>query len=300
MTPSKSVEFNLREKLYIISRRRWVLIATVVIIFTVVAIANFTATPLYQAVTRIEIEPRMPRVVPFKELYSISGKQLDYYNTQYKVLKSRSLAKKILEKLSPEESAGLSISRLLNMVTIKPIAQSQLVDLKVVGENPEVTARVANLWADQFIRLTIESKLKAIQTALSQLSKQLDEQNEIVKIARQELINYKERERIISLEDVRDELDRLSESYSITKREREEKELQLKYLKMYSAQGLSLETFPQIRYHSIIMQLKNRLIQLQASLAENSQRYKAKHPKTLQLQAEIRDRENYPGPPDRI
>ncbi len=289
MTPSKSVEFNLREKLYIISRRRWVLIATVVIIFTVVAIANFTATPLYQATTRVNIEPRMPRIVPFKELYSISGKQLDYYNTQYKILKSRSLAKKVLENLPAEAASGLSISRLLGMVSIKPIAQSQLVDIKIVGDNPELTAVVANLWIDQFIRLAIESKLKAIQTALSQLTKQLDSQNEIVKKARKELIDYKERERIISLEDVRDELDRLSESYSNVKREREEKELQLKYLKKYSAQNLSLETFPQIRYHSIIMQLKNRLIQLQADLAENSQRYKARHPRTLQLQAEIKN-----------
>jgi polysaccharide biosynthesis transport protein len=288
MTVSKSVEFNLREKLYIISRRRWVLIATIVIIFTIVAIANFTAAPLYQAVTRINIEPRLPKIVPFKELYSISGKQLDYYNTQYKVLKSRSMAKKVLENLPAGEKEGLSISKLINMVTIKPIAQSQLVDIKVVGKNPELTALVADLWAEQFIRLAIDSKLKAIQIALSQLTKQLDAQNEIVKIARQELIDYKEKERIISLEDVRAELDRLSESYSEVKREREEKELQLKYMKKSSALGLSLETFPQIRYHSIIMQLKNHLIQLQANLAENSQRYKAKHPKTLQLEAEIK------------
>jgi len=289
MSGSQGVEFNLREKLYIISRRRWVLIATVVIIFTVVAIANFTATPLYQAVTRINIDPRMPRVVPFKELYSISGKQLDYYNTQYKVLKSRSMAKKVLEEIPPEERDGLSASKLLQMVSIKPIAQSQLVDIKVVGMNPELTARVANLWADQFIRLAIESKLVAIQTALSQLNKQLDAQNEIVKVARQELIDYKEKERIISLEDVREDLERLSESYAEVKREREEKELQLKYLTQSSTLGLPLETFPQIRYHSIIMQLKNRLIQLQANLAENSQRYKDRHPRTLQLQAEIKN-----------
>ncbi|MEA1928053.1 MAG: polysaccharide biosynthesis tyrosine autokinase, partial [Candidatus Auribacterota bacterium] len=37
---------------------------------------------------------------------------------------------------------------------------------------------------------------------------------------------------------------------------------------------------------SIIMQLKNRLVQIQATLAEYSQRYKSKHPKMLQLRAE--------------
>ena len=288
MTISSDIGINLREKLYIIHRRKWVLITFIVIIFTLVAIGNFTTTPLYQAVTRVRIEPKMPDITPFKEPYAISGSQLDYYNTQYKILKSQSLAKKVLDSLPPKEASPiLNSGQLLQMVTIKPIAQSQLLDIKVVGPDPKLTALIANSWAEQFIRLSIESKFKSIQTALSQLTKQLDEQNETVKAAQQELLVYKERERIVSLEDIQNELNHLSEAYSTTKREREEKELQLTYLKKYAAQGLSLETFPQIRFHSIVMQLKNRLVQLQASLAENAQRYKPKHPKMMQIQAEI-------------
>ncbi len=288
MPISKDVEFNLREKLYIINQRKWILIASVVILFSLVAIGNFTATPLYRAITRLRIEPKMPDIVPFKELYSISGSQLDYYNTQYKILKSQSLAQKVLDNLPSPEAAKLNVGLLLEMVTIKPIAQSQLVDIMVVAPDPELATLVANSWADQFIRLSIESKFKAIQTALSQLTKQLDEQNETVKTAQQELMAYKERERIVSQEDIQNELEQLSEAYSKTKRDREEKELQIEQLKKYAAEGISLETFPQIRYHSIIMQLKNRLVLLQSEMAENSQRYKAKHPKMMQIEAEIK------------
>jgi len=287
MAVSKDIGLNLREKLYIIGQRKWILIASVVVLFCLVAIGNFTATPIYKAITRLRIEPKMPEIGPFKELYSISGRQLDYYNTQYKILKSRALAKKVLESLPSQEASRLNPEQLLGMVTIKPIAQSQLVDIAVVAPDPEFASLIANSWGDQFIRLTIESKLEAIQTALSQMTKKLDEQNETVKTAQQELMAYKERERIVSQDDIQNELNHLSDAYSSKKREREEKELQLSHLKKYAAQGLSLETFPQIRYHSIIMQLKNRLVQLQASLSQNSQRYKAKHPKMMQIQAEI-------------
>lgn len=291
MAISKDIEFNLREKLYIINRRKWVLIASVVIIFTVVTIGNFTTTPLYRASTRLRIEPQMPNIVPFKQLYSISGRQLDYYNTQYKILKSRSLSKKVMKSLPPDKTGELTAGALLRMVTIKPIAQSQLVDIMVVSPDPELAALIANTWGDQFIRLTIESKLKAIQAALSQLTHQLEEQNENVNSARKKLLDYKERERIVSLEDVQKELERLTEAYSTTKQEREEKELQLKHLRKYSDRGVSLETFPEVRYHSIIMQIKNRLVRLQSTLAEYSQRYKSKHPKMLQLRAEIQNGE---------
>lgn len=288
MDNSREITFNLREKLYIIHRRKWVLITAVVIIFTLVAIGNFTATPLYQTTTRIRIEPQMPNIVPFKDPYSISsGRQLDYYNTQYQILKSPSLARKVRENLPAEKIERLSVGRILQMVNIKPIAQSELIDIVVVGPDPELAAKIANLWVDQFIRMSIESKFESVQTALSQLNRQLEEQNQKVLDAQAELLDYKEQERIISLEEVQKELDRLSESYSATRQEREDKELQLKHLGKYADQDLSLEHFPQIRYHSIILQLRNRLVQLEATRGEYSQRYKTRHPRIIQLEAEI-------------
>ncbi len=288
MDTTRELTFNLREKLYIIERRKWVLITSVVIIFTLVAIGNFTATPLYQATARIRIEPQMPNIVPFKDPYSIgSGRQLDYYNTQYKILMSPSLARKVRENLPEDTREKLGPAKLLQMVSIKPIAQSELVDIRVNGPDPALTALIANTWAEQFIRMSIEAKYESVQTALSQLNRKLEEQNQKVLDAQAELMAYKESERIISLEEVERELNKLSEVHSTLRREREEKDIQIRHLEQYQEQDLSLETFPQIRYHSIILQLRNRLVQLQANRGEYSQRYKGQHPRMIQLEAEI-------------
>ncbi|MDP8236379.1 MAG: GumC family protein, partial [Candidatus Erginobacter occultus] len=279
---------GLRERIYIIHRRRWVLITVVVIIFTVTAIGNFAATPLYQAYSRIRIEPQMPDVVPFQDHRAISsGRQLDYYNTQYRMLKSPSLAKMVRENLPAEAAEDLSPARLLSMVEIKPITQSELVDIVAIGPDPELAALVANTWADQFIRKSIQAKFESVQTALSQLNRQLEEQNQKVLDAQAELMDYKEKERIISLENVEKQLSQLSEDYSAIRQQAEEKELQLQHLARYQGQDLSLENFPQVRYHSIILQLRNRLVQLQATRGEFSQRYRERHPRMIQLEAEI-------------
>jgi len=288
MDKSHDIAFNLREKFYIIHRRRWVLITTVVIIFTLVAIGNFTTTPLYQATARIRIEPQVPNIVPFQDPYSISsGRQLDYYNTQYKILKSPSLARRVRDNLPEEQQEELGAGDLLQIVNIKPVTQSELVDIVVIGPDAALAAEIANTWADQFIRMSIESKYKAVQTALSQLNRQLEEQNQKVLEAQAELMAYKEKERIVSLEEVEKELNNISENYSAVRREREEKDLQIQHLEKYADQDLSLETFPQVRYHSIILQLRNRLVELQSTRGEYSERYKKRHPRMIQLEAEI-------------
>ncbi len=279
---------GLRERIYIIHRRRWVLITILVIIFTVTAIANFAATPLYQAASRIRIESQMPDVVPFQDHRAISsGRQLDYYNTQYRMLKSPSLARMVRDNLPAEAAEDLSPDRLLSMVEIKPITQSELVDIVAIGPDPELAALVANTWADQFIRMSIQAKFESVQTALAQLDRQLEAQNQRVLDAQAELMDYKEQERIISLEDVEKQLSRLSEDYSAIRQQAEEKELHLQHLAKYQGQDLSLENFPQVRYHSIILQLRNRLVQLQATRGEFSQRYRERHPRMIQLEAEI-------------
>jgi len=135
--------------------------------------------------------------------------------------------------------------------------------------------------------MSIESKFEAVQAALSQLNRQLEEQNQKVLDAQAELLAYKERERIVSLEEVEKELNRLSEAYSVIRREREGRELQLQHLENYRGKDLSLEIFPQVRYHSTILQLRSRLVQLQSTRGEYSQRYKANHPRMIQLEAEI-------------
>ena len=83
----------------VIVRRRHVAVAVFVAIVLVSAVYSFTATPLYEGRVQLLIEADNPNVVNFKEVIDEAQSRQDYYQTQYKLLQSRSLAKKTIASL---------------------------------------------------------------------------------------------------------------------------------------------------------------------------------------------------------
>ena len=70
------------------------------LVVVLVAVYTFTQTPIYQASVQIEIDYESPKVVPFKEVTDSKSGGYDpqeYYQTQYKILQSRSLARRTLD-----------------------------------------------------------------------------------------------------------------------------------------------------------------------------------------------------------
>ena len=92
----------------VVVRRRHVAIAVFVAILLVSAVYSFTATPLYEGRAQLLIEADNPNVVNFKEVIDEAQSRQDYYQTQYKLLQSRSLAKKTIESLQLWDNEELS------------------------------------------------------------------------------------------------------------------------------------------------------------------------------------------------
>ncbi len=91
-------ETHLRDYLNIILRRKWVIIIFFVSIVLTVTISSFVMRPLYKATAVIKIDKENPNVLSFKDVEIVTPDE-DYYETQYKILKSRNLARRVIEKL---------------------------------------------------------------------------------------------------------------------------------------------------------------------------------------------------------
>jgi len=94
----------------VVVKRRHVAIAVFAAIFLAAAVYSFTATPLYEGRVQLLIEADNPNVVNFAEVIDEAQSRQDYYQTQYKLLQSRSLAKKTLEGLKLWENPELNPS----------------------------------------------------------------------------------------------------------------------------------------------------------------------------------------------
>jgi len=103
---------HLMEYVRVLYKRRWTAVTVFLLVTVWVALYTFTATPLYSGQARLLIENENPNVVKFEEVMAQSMSSLDYYQTQYRILESRQIAKRALdtEKLWTHPAFAGSIS----------------------------------------------------------------------------------------------------------------------------------------------------------------------------------------------
>ena len=85
--------------LQVLYRRRYLAASTFLAVFLGVALYTFTAVRIYESSVRILIERDNPNVVSFQEVLDQSEITDDYYETQYKILQSRALARRTMDAL---------------------------------------------------------------------------------------------------------------------------------------------------------------------------------------------------------
>jgi polysaccharide biosynthesis transport protein len=97
-------QIDLRDYLRVILKRRWTIIAVFAIIVITVVIHTYTTTPIYKATTRLVIEKENPNVVSIQEVMAVDSSGTDYYQTQYKIIESRSVAREAINRLNLKDS----------------------------------------------------------------------------------------------------------------------------------------------------------------------------------------------------
>src|SRR5262245_23753416 len=85
-------------------KRRAIVFTCLVVSLLVAVIYNYTTRPVYQANVQILIDRDTPNVLPNKELVDLVQAGSDYYQTQYQLLRGRTLAERVVEKLELQKT----------------------------------------------------------------------------------------------------------------------------------------------------------------------------------------------------
>src|ERR1700757_1954766 len=85
----------------VLRKRRWIVLATFTIVFSISAIATLSEVRLYQATSKVAIFPEVPNVLGFKDMVEMpSDFELDAtMQTQIAILRSDALALKVIEAM---------------------------------------------------------------------------------------------------------------------------------------------------------------------------------------------------------
>jgi polysaccharide biosynthesis transport protein len=238
-------EPHLLDYARVVVKRRHVALTAFTVVTLGALVYSFTATPMYEGRVQLLIESDDPNVVNFQQVTGdkVNANQLsrqDYYQTQYRLLQSRSVATKVIdtlklwdnEELSPAEGGSVlresvawagslfqsrlapsepgadetatqarAIDAFLDRLKVSPVRNSRLADVSFRSEDPALAAKVANAVAQAYIDMNLDFRFKSTKEASVWLEQQLAEQRKDVEGAEARLQQYREKNDALSLED---------------------------------------------------------------------------------------------------
>jgi capsular exopolysaccharide synthesis family protein len=324
-------DVHLSDYARVLYKRRWTALTAFVIVVLSVSVYTFTATPIYVARVQILIEKEATNVVTFKEAYEQNQIADDYYQTQYKILQSRALARRTLDALKlwnhplfnpkPDDSLTVrkmvtatarlifdwftspkatesplvdetktqsaTVDRFLSNLTVSPIRNSRLVDIKFEAPDAALSANVANALGKAYIEQNLEFKFMSSKEASDWLGERLAEQRKQVETSEQALQRYREQTDSVSLEEkqniVVQKLSELNAAVTRAKTERIQKEAAYNQIRSLENDRAALDTFPAILSNMFIQQQKSALADLQRQQAQLSEKLGPRHPDMLKI-----------------
>ncbi|MBK8507143.1 MAG: polysaccharide biosynthesis tyrosine autokinase [Candidatus Competibacteraceae bacterium] len=230
---------DLRELWRVIVNRRGTIIFFTLSLLLLVWAVVYLMTPTYRASLTLQIDREDLRVVKIEEVTpaETTGTSLDYYPTQYELLKSRNLAQRVIDQLNlgdrlPEQSVLSSIKRWLatqfkglnnyiigkkaepppqaahaavvmqafsNALVVDPVRNSRLVKLYYNSVEPELAASVLNTLAKAFVDLNLERRFEASQYARNFLQERLQQIKAKLEDSEREMVEFATKQGIVNV-----------------------------------------------------------------------------------------------------
>ncbi|MCP4447220.1 MAG: polysaccharide biosynthesis tyrosine autokinase [Myxococcales bacterium] len=213
---------DLRHYYKLVMKRKWMVMATMALGVTLAVLYTMRQTPLYQASASVIIDPTAPQVYG-KEVQEVvqlgSGNYWstqEYYNTQLKILRSRTLAQKTIIRnelhndprvvrtdpgrpLPEAERIEFAVNVLLSSVTASLEKDSRIAYVRVINADPALAAELANLHATTFRTNNVEQQKGDTSDAADFLARELDLAEKDLREAEKKLVDFKEENSMLSI-----------------------------------------------------------------------------------------------------
>ncbi len=128
---------------------------------------------MFQSSALLVIEKERGNNVIYQAGPTVERGNDDYYQTQYKLLKSEALLKTVYTRLNlenvPEFAGVYGYRKLMTPVTVAPVPRSRLVYIKVDSFDPLLAAKIANTVAGVFIEQNLANQLFISKDVLNAL-----------------------------------------------------------------------------------------------------------------------------------
>jgi len=222
----------LVQVLGVVRKRKWLLLGIIAGALLLGLLATLLTTPQYTASSTIEIQREVRNFTNVAGAESDQNAAVDqeFYQTQYGLLQSRTLADRVAQdlrviddgkffrqmgseytkrwfdedRLIPGASTKEQRIRevgdlLLKRVKVRPERLSRLVEISFSSPDPAFSKRVVDAWGTHFIRVTLERRYETTSYARKFLEARLGQLRERIDQSERQLVGYASREGIVTV-----------------------------------------------------------------------------------------------------
>jgi succinoglycan biosynthesis transport protein ExoP len=217
-----------------INRNKWRILAFVVAIGVLAVLFAQSLAPVFRGTATLLIEAGKPKIVSIEEVYAAGSANREYFETQVGILKSREMARRLIQRMDlathpaldpsrrvqpawqrwlpagfiPDAPApgqewtaaskeAVAVRRVQSALTVQHTRNSQLVRITFDSQDRDLAAAVPNALADLYIESDLEARMKMTQRAVTFINSQVGDLGKKLKESEQALQAFRERERII-------------------------------------------------------------------------------------------------------
>lgn len=282
-------------------------------------------TPIYTAYATLQIDREAARVFNSEEVMPseslVQGEE--FFQTQYGLLRSRSLAERVVESLGlassdeslraigiePPASGGTAADRTARRraaalqtvqanLSVSPVRGSRLVAVGYDNPNPLVSARIANAFAENFIQANLDRKFGSSGYAREFLEERILQTKDRLEAAERQLVAYAANQQIINLTEpgasgadngstqslTANNLVALNSALAEVRAERVAAEERWR-----SARSSDLMALPEVLQNSSIQRLTEQRAVLNGEYQQKLSIYQPDYPEMVRLKAQIEE-----------
>jgi succinoglycan biosynthesis transport protein ExoP len=309
-------EGHLWDYVHIVLRRRALVLAVFLAVVTVATLRSLLTRPVYQASAQVLIERVDPQVLSFKGVTEekATGGIDDYYQTQYKLLQSRTLARSVVEstgllndpefggprspdaiaalkKSAPGASAELEgvIDAFLGRVKVQPIRNSRLVSVSVEAFRPELAAQGANALSKTYIQQALDLRSGTSAEAGEWLGTQIDEQRKKVEELSLAMRQLEQTGGIGNVEEQRAMLEQRAKELGSALNDNKTVRLQKEALWGQMRSAANPEELPEAMRSPTVQALRINLADLERKRSLLLEQFMDQHPEVTKVDTEIQE-----------
>jgi chain length determinant protein EpsF len=291
---------NVHQFLLILLARKKIILSTLLVTVALALGWSLIQSKTYKATASVLLNYK--GVDPLTGL-TMPGQLLPgYMATQIDIISSKNVALRVVDALHlanssavvqqfNDDTGGQGSVRdwladlLLKKLEIVPSRESSVVEISFKGADPAFAAAVANAFADEYEKISVQLKTQPAKKASIYFNEQTKQLRDNLEAAQARLSKYQQEKGIVSLDNNRVDVE-LSRLNELSGQLVQAQTAAMEGNSRQAAAGSAL-TSPDVANNALIQQMRANLATAEGKFADTSQRYGRNHPSYMAAKAEL-------------